>query len=127
MACAQRVGEASLQACVAVWSTCPPLGTAVAVEDTCCWSTPPSCPAPAVVCCQVLGEFLAQINHHEGIYNKLVTVQQVYSQSLAAANSCHPADQQLQHQVRDAGENLGQQQQVDWWQQVDTISSWWAS
>lgn len=51
-------------------------------------------------CFQILGDFLAQINHHEGIYNKLVTVQQVYRQSLAAANSSDPADQQLQHQVR---------------------------
>eukprot|EP00878_Enallax_costatus_P033178 GHUV01036573.1.p1 GENE.GHUV01036573.1~~GHUV01036573.1.p1 ORF type:complete len:227 (+),score=87.04 GHUV01036573.1:152-832(+) len=49
--------------------------------------------------CEVLGDFLAEINHHEGIYNKLTAVQQIYQQSLAAASSDNPADQQLQHKL----------------------------
>lgn len=56
---------------------------------------------------QVLGDFLAGINHHEGIYNKLTEVQQLYQQSIAAANSSEPADRQLQHKVRASGHWLG--------------------
>jgi hypothetical protein len=48
-------------------------------------------------CCQLLGDFLAEINHHRGLYDKLRQTQAAYSATAAAAVSSSPADAQLQH------------------------------
>jgi Zn-dependent oligopeptidase len=44
-------------------------------------------PCHAVLCCdlQSLSTFLAEINHHEGLYNKLLQVQAAYACTVAAA------------------------------------------
>jgi hypothetical protein len=52
-------------------------------------------PAAPLPYCQLLGDFLAQINHHRGLYDKLRQTQAAYSATAAAAASSSPADAQL--------------------------------
>lgn len=54
----------------------------------------------AVLCCalQSLSTFLAEINHHEGLYNKLLEVQAAYACTAAAAGLLRGADSSNQQQ-----------------------------
>ncbi|KAF8055907.1 OCT1 [Scenedesmus sp. PABB004] len=55
--------------------------------------------AAAGQACQVLGEFLADINHHTGLYNKLVQAQEAHAAAAAAAAGDDPAGRQLRQQL----------------------------
>jgi hypothetical protein len=50
---------------------------------------------PSLPGCQLLGDFLAEINHHRGLYDKLKQTQAAHSTAAAAAASITPADDQL--------------------------------
>jgi hypothetical protein len=52
-------------------------------------------PSLLLCCCQLLGDFLAEINHHRGLYDKLRQTQAAYSATAAAAASSSRADAQL--------------------------------
>jgi hypothetical protein len=57
---------------------------------------------PSINLLQLLGDFLAEINHHRGLYDKLKQTQAVYATTAAAAASSSPAAAQLQ-----AGDQVG--------------------